>query len=239
MTAARTTATSLLGAAALMASAVALAAPASADVTETCQDGVLVVVDFTDLGGEVETGCAPGDPSSGREALELAGFEPVDGSFAGMVCTIDGQPDPCPEEFDGNFWAYWQVVDGEWVSSQVGLDEADPTPGGVEGWRYNDGSVPPPLPGADGAEGTDGTEDATASQDATGESAEPTTDATGDEVSAEATETATEAEASEGSGTSPALWIGIGVVVLAAVIGLVVRATGARAEKEASSSSEE
>src|SRR5690349_10703611 len=140
-TAARLTST-LFGAATLIASAAIVAGPASADTAPECADGVLVVVDFTDLGGEVETGCAEGDPASGRAALEAAGFTPADSS-PGLICTIDGQPDPCPTEFDGSYWAYWQVVDGEWEASMIGADEADPTPGGIEGWRYNDGSVPP------------------------------------------------------------------------------------------------
>lgn len=236
---ARIATTAVLGAVTLMASAAVLAGPASADavaiVAQDC-DGVTVVVDFTDLRGAVETGCAEGDPESGRDALELAGFTPVDGATPGLLCTIDAQPDPCPTEFEGSYWAYWQVVDGEWVSSSVGLDEADPTPGGTEGWRYNDGSVPPPLPGAADQGGGSTTDDAVTEA--------PTDDAAGTDTAEDDPSTATSADpdaaGEEGSngGVSPALWVVIGVVVLALVIGLVVRVTGARAEKEAPGSDE-
>jgi hypothetical protein len=239
-------ATTVLGAASLMASAVLLAAPASAAV-ESCEGGVLVVVDFTDLGGEVETGCAEGDPQSGRDALELAGFAPVDGATPGLVCTIDDQPDPCPTAFEGSYWAYWQVHDGEWVASEVGFDEADPTPGGIEGWRYNDGSVPPPLPdaaagvggGATGEATGEGTDEAATDEAATDETGtedattdEATTEDTGTDESGDGT-TAGEDVTDDGSeqdagGVSPALWVVLGVVVLGIVVGVVVRARRAK-----------
>lgn len=233
---ARIATTAVLGAVTLMTSAAVLAAPASADAvavaTQDC-DGVTVVVDFTDLGGAVETGCAEGDPASGREALELAGFTPADGATPGLICTIDAQPDPCPTEFEGSYWAYWQVVDGEWASSLVGLDEADPTPGGIEGWRYNDGSAPPPLPGS-AEEGNEGTPSQAATDDA---SATETTADANPSTAASIDPDAAEEDSADG-GVSPALWVAIGVVVLALVIGAVVRVTGARAEKEAPGSDE-
>lgn len=227
-TVARTAGTALFGAATLLASAAILAGPASADTAPECADGVLVVVDFTDLGGEVETGCAEGDPESGRDALELADFTPEDSS-PGLICTINSQPDPCPTEFEGSYWAYWQVVDGEWEASMVGADEADPTPGGIEGWRYNDGSVPPPLP--DAAAGVGGSDDA--ETDEAEETTEATDEATDDAATEDTTSDDSAASDSDDSGISPALWIVIGVVVLAIVVGAVIRATGARAERAA------
>lgn len=225
----------LLGAAALLTTAVPTAAAPAAATTEC--DGVYVVVDFTDLGGDVETGCAEGDPESGRDALESAGFAPED-STPGLVCTIDGLPDPCPTEFTGSYWAYWQMSDGEWVSSSVGFDEADPTPGGVEGWRYNDGSEPPgvtaeDLPGAVAAgsgEGTEGTDDAEdGATDATDDAGADGTadDEAGDDSTDEATD-ATSADAGSGGGVGPALWAVIGVVVVALVLGVVIRRSRAR-----------
>ncbi|HRQ00934.1 MAG TPA: hypothetical protein PK781_10840, partial [Terrimesophilobacter sp.] len=124
-----------------------LAAPPAAFAAEPapveCEDGVAVVVDFTDLGGDVELGCAPGTPANGRAALLAAGFTATDGS-PGFICAIDEQPDPCPEVFDGSFWAYWYATPGgEWRSYTVGADTSEPQPGSVEGWRYNDGETPP------------------------------------------------------------------------------------------------
>src|SRR5699024_5349055 len=123
----------------------AVAAPAPAGEACVGDEGVTVVVDFTDLGGEIEVACAEGAPDSGREALEAAGFTPED-SEPGMICTIDDQPDPCPEEFDGNFWSYWHAeAGGDWESYMVGADESEPAPGEIEGWRYSTGEEGPQI----------------------------------------------------------------------------------------------
>lgn len=144
------------------------------------EDGVTVVVDASDIGGEVVVGCAPGDPESGTAALLAAGFtEARDPS--GFICAIDAQPDPCPTEFTGVFWSYWSAEPGgEWESYSVGSDDSDPAPGSVEGWRYHDGSegptVEPPLPGTAGDGGANaGSGDAPAATD-DGQAASATTD---------------------------------------------------------------
>ncbi|UFU02083.1 hypothetical protein LQF12_11230 [Ruania suaedae] len=139
----------------------------SAPVGAACAEGagVSVVVDFTDVGGDIEVGCAEGDPATGREALESAGFTPED-SQPGLICTIDGLPDPCPEEFDGNYWSYWSAeAEGEWTSYQVGADEADPAPGALEGWRYFDGSEGPGIAPADALAVAEPVDDADQSTD--------------------------------------------------------------------------
>lgn len=194
------------------------AAPAAAMDMDGCTDGVTVVVDFTDLGGEVRTGCATGDPASGREALEQAGFTPTD-SIPGMICAIDSLPDPCPEEFDGSYWSYWTGSEGEWTAHVAGADTVDPAPGDVEGWRYNDGSTGPGLtpaeaaaavgthPADDGAEGPAATTDTPEPVDAAGESvddaAEPVDDA---------------ADTSDDGGGVPTwVWFGAAGVVLIAL----------------------
>jgi len=192
-----------LAALSLAAAAAATAPPAAAE-TMACA-GVTVVVDFTDIGGAVETGCAEGDPASGREALESAGFTVTDDE-SGLICAIGSQPaDPCGA-FEGSYWAYWQVADGEWVASQVGADQADPAPGAVEGWRYNDGSVPPPL--------LEGTEP---------EVTEPTSDDAPTSASTDDATTPAAADDSDGGGIGVGVWVAIGVVVAAAVVGLVLR----------------
>jgi hypothetical protein len=151
--------TRLLGAllGALLAGALAMgglllaAPPAAAASEDGCIDagGVAVVVDFTELGGAVEVGCATSDPDSGRAALESAGFHPAD-SQPGLLCAIDSLPDPCPKTFQGSFWSYWHSTpDGEWTSYQVGADASHPVPGTLEGWRYNDGTTGPGIAPAD------------------------------------------------------------------------------------------
>ena len=151
--------TRLLGAllGALLAGALAMgglllaAPPAAAASEDGCIDagGVAVVVDFTELGGTIEVGCATSDPDSGRAALESAGFHPAD-SQPGLLCAIDSLPDPCPTTFQGSFWSYWHSTPhGEWTSYQVGADGSHPALGTLEGWRYNDGTTGPGIAPAD------------------------------------------------------------------------------------------
>ncbi|MEO7007012.1 MAG: hypothetical protein ABI065_08270, partial [Terrimesophilobacter sp.] len=126
----------------------ALVGAPSASATATnsaCVDGndVNVVVDFTELGGSVETGCAPSDAPTGRAALLAAGFVATN-SGQGLICAIDAKPDPCPATFKGSFWSYWHSArDGSWTSYQVGADASHPVSGELEGWRYNDGATGP------------------------------------------------------------------------------------------------
>lgn len=138
----------MLAAAALLAAGALVAPPAAFGAVaaeSTCEDGVAVVVDFTDLGGGVEVGCAEGVPASGRAALLAAGFTATDAS-SGYICAIDALPDPCPEVFDGSFWSYWNASPGgEWLTYSEGADTSQPQPGSIEGWRYNDGTVPPAI----------------------------------------------------------------------------------------------
>ncbi len=117
----------------------------------SCADGSVVVVDSTDLGGTLEVRCAVGSQESGRAALLAAGFTVTD-SQPGFLCAINAMPDPCPETFDGSFWAYWHATpDGEWTSYQVGADSSTPARGEIEGWRYNDGTTPPGISPAEAA----------------------------------------------------------------------------------------
>lgn len=132
--------TGLLAVAAPSVSANAQTLPAGPCATGT---GITVVVDFTDVGGTTETGCALGVAGTGRDALASAGFAAQD-SAPGMICAIDSVPDPCPTTFEGSFWSYWHARPGEaWTGYLVGADSSAPVQGEVEGWRYNDGSVGP------------------------------------------------------------------------------------------------
>ncbi len=195
------------------------AAPASAS-GGACgdDDGVTVVVDFTDVGGAIEVGCAPGDPISGRGALEAAGFAATD-SQPGMICAIGALPDPCPETFEGSYWSYWNSTDGgDWVSYQVGADSSDPAPGDIEGWRYNDGSVGPGIAPADVVS----TERATTSTAA----APATAAATADEVAA-----ATDEADAPSASTATDNWVLLTALSLAAAIALLVVLFLARARR--------
>lgn len=213
-----------LGLAGLLTVAPSAAADTAAGA-DSCDDGVLVVVDFTDLGGEVEVGCADGDPASGREALESAGFPPTD-SIPGMICAVDARPDPCPDEFDGSFWAYWTTDGGEWVSHTAGADGVDPAPGDVEGWRYNDGATGPGLSPTEAAA-------TLASVTADDDAAEPAvtsteTDDAGTEDGADADATAavdpaTDAAQEDPSGGATVWFVIAGLAVVAAGVAFLVR----------------
>ncbi|MFD0202857.1 MULTISPECIES: hypothetical protein [Saccharothrix] len=116
--------------------------------------GVTVVVDFRSLGGGVQTGCAPGDPSSGTAALTAAGFGyTIAQRQPGFVCRINGKPssDPCVTTSPANaHWAYWHgQPGGSWTYSSTSAGSYDPAPGSVEGWSFGAGEQPgiaPPAP---------------------------------------------------------------------------------------------
>lgn len=171
-------------------------------------EGVTVVVDFTDLGGSIEVGCAEGDPASGREALESAGFTPTD-SNSGRICAINAQPDPCPEESTGSSWSYWHGEDGEWASYGVSADKVDPALGAVEGWRYSDGSAGSAGPGLAPAAAV-----SAGASEATGQSADDA------------------AEAADQADFDPAGSIAVAVVALVLVTGLVLVLRRRRAMRE-------
>lgn len=137
------------------------AAPAQATAPAPCPRGrgVTVVVDF---GSSRRTGCAPGDPRSGLDALRAAGFATVMvARFPGMVCRINGLPKPAVDACvipppPTRYWSYWHATrGGKWTYSSGGAGTYDPKPGTVDGWAYGPGkppSVPPPARvAADGA----------------------------------------------------------------------------------------
>jgi hypothetical protein len=106
---------------------------------------VAVVVDFRQLGGEVATGCAQGDPSTGLQALGLAGFSETPRPRDGLVCQIDARP-ACTATTSTAYWSYWYRATGSshWVYASEGAGTHDPKPGSTEGWVWQDGGKTPP-----------------------------------------------------------------------------------------------
>lgn len=169
----------------------------SSSPAEPCSPtSVTVVVDSTELGGGIDVGCADAG-GSGTDALHAAGFtEARDAS--GYLCAIDARPDPCPAEFTGSYWSYWHASGDQWQSYEVGSDTSAPEAGGVEGWRYGDGSTTP---------------------DVVPTAAVPTTvDVSGDDGATHEEPTAT-----EGVAPTVALGVGLVAVVLIAVLLLARR----------------
>lgn len=131
----------------VVAGPAAAAGPATLGVCS----GVAVIVDFSSLGGGVQSRCVARDPSSGLAALSAAGFS-YGLAPSGLVCQISGQPDPCPPvpPMDA-YWSYWHVTaSGSWTYGSTGANSHDPAPGTVEGWSFGAGDPPgtAPLSGA-------------------------------------------------------------------------------------------
>jgi len=114
---------------------------AQAAVTCTAEQ-VTVVVQY--LGGGQVTGCSNGDPGTGVDALRSAGFSfQYSPREPGFVCTIDSNPG------DGKcmkpkYWSYWHASKpgAAWTYSSEGAGTYNPTPGSVEGWRFDCGAAP-------------------------------------------------------------------------------------------------
>ncbi|WP_158884376.1 hypothetical protein [Amycolatopsis anabasis] len=108
-------------------------------------DGVTVVVDFQDLGGDVLIRCAPGDPETGLEAVQNAGIEitGTDRWGLGFVCRLEGKPGPDAEPCidtppNEAHWGYWHASNGgSWRPSQYGLQNRNPPAGSFEGWSFS------------------------------------------------------------------------------------------------------
>ena len=147
--------TAVAGAAPSIGAAPGLPTPGRATASGPCAggSGVTVVVDFQELGGGVQTRCAPGQPSSGLDALTRAGVA-FTGTvrFPGFVCRIAGRPaqDRCIDTSPSSaYWSYW-VADrgGSWCYSTTGAASRRPPEGTVEGWSFslNRPSNQPPAP---------------------------------------------------------------------------------------------
>lgn len=135
---------------ALLALTGALAVTPAAQAEADSCDGVWVAVDASELDAGATTRCAPGDPSSGLDALTKAGhtYAFVPGN-QGMVCTIDRRPDPCNNAPTDAYWSYWHAsAGGEWRYSSTGAGKRDPEPGTVEGWAFGAGEPPSQRPPA-------------------------------------------------------------------------------------------
>ena len=190
-----------------------------------CPDatGVTVVVDATEVDGEVSVGCAT-DPATGTEALAQAGFaETRDPS--GYICAVGGLPDPCPTEFTGSYWSYWTAAPGgEWTAYAEGSDTAVPAAGTVEGWRYGDGNQPPAVAPADvlpGAGAGDTPTDDAAEDTAGGEASDDAETATSEATTAEVPDD--DVDDTGGDGPSLAVGAAVGIAVVGGLVGLIVR----------------
>ncbi len=119
-------------------------------------DGVTVIVDFQELGGDTIIRCAPGDQETGHAALKNAGIEIAGTNRWGeaFICRIEGKPgpesEPCIDTPPASaYWSYWHAPnDGTWTYSQWGVMNRKPPPGSFEGWSFSkdrtEDTNPPP-----------------------------------------------------------------------------------------------
>ena len=132
--------------------------PAAADPMASCTTttGVIVAVDFSHWGGNVERGCAAA-PATGYDALVAAGFTPAGDQQSGpaFICRIDDEPppseDPCVTTPPATaYWSYWHADAGQstWSESPVGAMSYQPPPGSVDGWAFGAGQPPSVPPSA-------------------------------------------------------------------------------------------
>ncbi|MFD1824869.1 MULTISPECIES: hypothetical protein [Mumia] len=203
----------------------------AADGVCTDASGTTVVVDFTDLGGDVEVKCAEDSAGmTGMQALEAAGFEvtPVTGSGMTGACRIDGQPaedealdldgrrytEKC-QEFPpgGAYWSFYVApADGTWAYAAKGADVNASVPGGYEGWRFqlNQPAESTPMPDFDPAN-------------------PPTAAASDSSDKADAAADTSDEDADDENDGTSIVWIGIAVAILLAVaiaVTLVRRRSG-------------
>ncbi|WP_030395108.1 hypothetical protein [Kitasatospora purpeofusca] len=141
---ARRTLGAFAAAAALTAGLLGVSTATAPPARAAACSGVTVVVDFTALGGGIETGCAPGDPASGLAALTGAGFSyAFHPRFPGFVCKINTLPTTCTNPTGTAYWSYWHAAHGgPWSYSNLGAGSYNPAPGEVEGWSFGAGAQP-------------------------------------------------------------------------------------------------
>lgn len=111
-----------------------------------------LVVDFGD--GTVTTACVdlgPDGQATGEEVLRASGLAVLIeySPMGGAVCSINGRgcnypAQPCWCECMSSpcvYWAYYHLVDGQWVYSTRGASNYVVRAGDVEGWAWGAGTV--------------------------------------------------------------------------------------------------
>ncbi|WP_422646930.1 ABC transporter substrate-binding protein [Actinoalloteichus caeruleus] len=112
-----------------------------------CPDanGVTVVIDFQELGGQTIIRCAHGDQATGHAALRNAGINITGTNRWGeaFICRIEGLPvpeaEPCIDTPPATaYWSYWHSPNGgAWEYSQWGVMNRKPPLGSFEGWSFS------------------------------------------------------------------------------------------------------
>ncbi|HET7311338.1 MAG TPA: hypothetical protein VFJ17_08435 [Mycobacteriales bacterium] len=125
--------------------AVGLPTPHVAAADTIC---VALVVDFSPLGGNVDSGCTKvPSGANGYDVLRAGGHRyGICGN--GIIGTIDGQPaNGCQIKDKDHYWGYWHRKPGSstWTFSNYGAGGYHPVEGSTEGWVWENGSTSPPA----------------------------------------------------------------------------------------------
>jgi hypothetical protein len=138
----------------------ALASPgarAGAAPVSACseQSGVIVIVDFSAFGGDIERGCDPGQPATALAAMHTAGFATAGTARYGdaFVCRIDGRPSTKKEACTdtppaSSSWAFYfaRPTDRAWTYSAAGVLSHQPPPGSLVAFAFGNHAKPGVLP---------------------------------------------------------------------------------------------
>ena len=122
-----------------------LSAPSAHASNTIC---VALVVDFSPLGGNVDSGCTRvPSGATGYDVLH-AGGHTFEVCSNGVIGTIDGRPrNGCQIKDDTHFWGYWHRKPGSstWTFSNYGAAIYHPGEGSTEGWVWENGTTKPPA----------------------------------------------------------------------------------------------
>ncbi|GAB3865995.1 hypothetical protein GCM10028801_37490 [Nocardioides maradonensis] len=127
----------------------AVAATSGATAAAVCA-GVVVVVDFNELGGGEKTACAPhGGTASGvfAEAGVRLAYQP---GMPDFVCTVDRLPDDRPCTTGTSYWSLWWSPSGAgWTYAALGVGSLEINKGDAVGFVWHQGKAPARPPAFD------------------------------------------------------------------------------------------
>ena len=109
---------------------------------------VALVVDFSPLGGNVDSACTRVPSGATGYDVLRAGGHTFQVCSNGIVGTIDGQPENgCQIKDNTHFWGYWHRKPGSsaWEFSNYGAAVYHPVEGSTEGWVWENGTTSPPA----------------------------------------------------------------------------------------------
>lgn len=127
-------------------------APATAAGSCSGTSGVIVVVDFNELGGGLTRGC---DATDGHTAAQNFGAAGYDLSYShapgmnGYVCTVQGKPTDGDCTGTTAYWSLWWAdgKGGAWTYASLGADSLKVPAGGYVAFAWHQGSGKASPPG--------------------------------------------------------------------------------------------